>query len=157
MAGEGSRSALCIFCRARAVTAFIQHCTFEESAFKMLLHDTGMITIAERLYSTADGRRLVREGDGDAAAFFAGPGVKMPRDKAARYGIGTDGKLIEIPEEGQNDDGADDGIAGTAAGAEEAQRARGDNVPPAGSGGKSRAAADGRRGARQGAQRSAGK
>lgn len=46
----------------------------------------------ERLWLTADGKRLVGEGDPKAATLYAAPGDEIPDEAAARFGL-EDGML----------------------------------------------------------------
>lgn len=49
-------------------------------------------TAQERLYLTADRKRLVGEGNPKAAFLYASPGDEIPESAAKRFGI-VDGKL----------------------------------------------------------------
>ena len=55
-----------------------------------------MHTVTKRLYITADGDRLVEEGDPDAQFLYANPGRKIPDEDAAKFGL--------IESETQDDD-----------------------------------------------------
>lgn len=47
---------------------------------------------SERLYLTADGERVVSEGDPDAASLFAAEGDEIDDEDAKRFGLKSKGK-----------------------------------------------------------------
>lgn len=54
----------------------------------MAVANTGGPVVADRrLYLTRDGTRLVPDGDVDAWRLFCTPGMRIPREQAARYGL----------------------------------------------------------------------
>jgi hypothetical protein len=48
-----------------------------------------MVTMTERLWLTADGSRVVPDGDPAAAVLFATPGDEISEERAAELGIGA--------------------------------------------------------------------
>lgn len=46
-----------------------------------------MLTVKQRLYLTADGKRLVPEGDPKAATLYAAPGDEISDEAAERFGV----------------------------------------------------------------------
>lgn len=54
--------------------------------------ETIMFKASERMYLTADGQRLVREGDPDGATLYAAPGDEIPASAAERFGL-VDGAI----------------------------------------------------------------
>lgn len=68
--------------------------------------------VKERLYLTADGKRVVGEGDADAASLFAATGKPISEADARRFGI-VDGRIAP-PEEKAAKGTADKARKGTA-------------------------------------------
>lgn len=55
-----------------------------------------MMVATERLYLTADRKRLVREGDRRAATLYCTPGTQIPASAVALFGL-VDGALPDTP------------------------------------------------------------
>lgn len=70
------------------------------------------VVVGEKLWLTADGQRLVADGDPEAAVLFATPGKRVSREDAERYGLvkakGKPATKDAAPAEDKQADVADD-------------------------------------------------